>query len=43
LRGVMETGSQILLKADGGFQYMLAYEPDSKFKLPLFSPSRAVA
>lgn len=25
LRGVMEMGSQIMLKPDGGFQYMLAY------------------
>ena len=25
LRGVMEVGSQILLKPDGSFQYMLAY------------------
>ncbi len=25
LRGVMETGSQIMLHADGRFQYMLAY------------------
>jgi hypothetical protein len=25
LRGVMETGSQIMLRADGRFQYMLAY------------------
>jgi hypothetical protein len=25
LRGVMEVGSELVLKADGGFEYMLAY------------------